>query len=40
MKLFLNPKIMTNDKETALLAILNGMYSNKHEYLITSVSLI
>lgn len=40
MKLFLSKQIETNDKETALLAILNGMYSNKHDYLLTSISLI
>jgi len=40
MKLFLDKECSTNDKETALLAILNGMYSNKYGHLSTSVSLI
>ena len=40
MKLFLSKDIKTDDKETVLLAILNGMYSTKQEYLITSIGLI
>lgn len=40
MKLFLNKQCNTDDKGTALLAILNGMYSNKYEHLSTSISLI
>ena len=40
MKLFLDKQLSTNDKETALLAILNGMYSNKHSHLSTSIGLI
>lgn len=40
MKLFLDKQLITNDKETALLAVLNGMYSNKCSHLSTSVSLI
>ena len=40
MKLFLDKQLNTNDKETAILAILNGMYSNKYNHLSTSVSLI
>ena len=40
MKLFLDKQFNTNDKETALLAILNGMYSNKYGHLSTSISLI
>ena len=41
MKLFLSKNIETNDKELALLAILNGMYCSKHDNkLTTSVSLI
>lgn len=40
MKLFLDKQISTNDKETALLAILNGMYSKKYGHLSTSISLI
>ena len=40
MKLFLDKQLNTNDRETALLAILNGMYSKKYNHLSTSVSLI
>lgn len=40
MKLFLDKQLNTNDKETALLAILNGMYSRKYDHLSTSISLI
>ena len=40
MKLFLDKQLNTNDKETSILAILNGMYSNKYNHLSTSVSLI
>ena len=40
MKLFLDKQLNTNDKETAILAILNGMYCKKYEHLSTSVSLI
>lgn len=40
MKLFLDKQLNTNDKETALLAILNGMYSKKYNHLSTSISLI
>lgn len=40
MKLFLDKQLNTNDKETALLAILNGMYSKKYDHLSTSISLI
>ncbi len=40
MKLFLDKQLKTNDKETAILAILNGMYSKKYNHLSTSVSLI
>jgi hypothetical protein len=40
MKLFLDKQLNTNDRETAILAILNGMYSKKYEHLSTSVSLI
>lgn len=40
MKLFLSKDIKTDDKETVLLATLNGMYSTKQEYLITSIGLI
>lgn len=40
MKLFLDKQLNTNDKETALLAILNGMYTKKYDHLSTSISLI
>lgn len=40
MKLFFDKQLNTNDKETALLAILNGMYSKKYDHLSTSISLI
>lgn len=40
MKLFLSKKLNADDRENALLAILNGMYSNKQDYVATSVSLI
>ena len=40
MKLFLDKQLNTNDKETAIIAILNGMYSKKYDHLSTSVSLI
>ena len=40
MKLFLDKQLNTYDKETALLAILNGMYSRKYDHLSTSISLI
>ena len=40
MKLFLDKQLNTDDKATVLLAILNGMYSNKYNHLSTSVSLI
>lgn len=40
MKLFLDKQLNTNDKETAILAILNGMYSKKYNHLSTSVCLI
>lgn len=40
MKLFLDKQLNTNDKETSILAILNGMYCKKYGHLSTSVSLI
>ena len=40
MKLFLHKQLNTNDKETSILAILNGMYCKKYGHLSTSVSLI
>ncbi len=40
MKLFLDRQLNMNDKETSILAILNGMYSKKYDHLSTSVSLI
>ena len=40
MKLFLDKQLNTSDKETAILAMLNGMYSKKYNHISTSVSLI
>lgn len=40
MKLFLDKQLNTNDKETSILAILNGMYCKKYKHLSTSISLI
>lgn len=40
MKLFLSKELYTDDKETVVLAILNGMYSKKKDYVATSISLI
>ena len=40
MKLFLSKELYTDDKETVVLAILNGMYSKKKDYIATSISLI
>lgn len=40
MKLFLDKQLNTDDKETAIMAILNGMYCKKYGHLSTSVSLI
>ena len=40
MKLFLEKKLNKNNKETAILAILNGIYSKKYNLLSTSVCLI
>lgn len=40
MQLFINKDVNIDDKETALLAILNGMYSKKYNHLATSISLI
>ena len=40
MKLFLDKQLNTGDKETAIMAILNGMYSKKYGHLSTSISLI
>lgn len=40
MKLFLNKRVVTTDKETAVWAILNGMYSKKQEQLFISTGLI
>ena len=40
MKLFLDKQLNTNDKETAIMAILNGMYCKKYGHLSTSISLI
>lgn len=40
MKLFLDKQPNTDDKETTIMAILNGMYCKKYGHLSTSVSLI
>lgn len=40
MKLFLDKQLNIDDKETAIMAILNGMYSKKYRHLSTSISLI
>lgn len=40
MKLFLDKQLNTDDKETSIIAILNGMYCKKYGHLSTSVSLI
>ena len=40
MKLFLDKQPNTDDKETTIMAILNGMYYKKYGHLSTSVSLI
>ena len=40
MKLFLDKQLNIDDKETAIMAILNGMYCNKYGHLSTSVSLM
>ncbi len=40
MKLFLEKQLNIDDRETAIMAILNGMYSKKYGHLSTSVSLI
>ena len=40
MKLFLDKQLNIDDKETAIMAILNGMYCNKYGHLSTSVSLV
>lgn len=40
MKLFLDKQLNIDDKETAIMAILNGMYCKKYGHLSTSVSLI
>lgn len=40
MKLFLDKQLNTEDKETAIMAILNGMYCKKYGHLSTSISLI
>ena len=39
-ELFLDKQLNIDDKETAIMAILNGMYCNKYGHLSTSVSLI
>lgn len=40
MKLFLDKQLNTDDKETGIMAILNGMYCKKYGHLSTSASLI
>ena len=40
MKLFLSKNINLNAKEAVVMAILNGLYSNKNENLYTSISLL
>lgn len=40
MKLFLSKEVVTTDKETAVWAVLNGMYSSKQERLLVSVAFI
>ena len=40
MKLFLDKQLNIDDKETVIMAILNGMYCKKYGHLSTSVSLI
>ena len=40
MKLFLDKQLNTDDKETTIMAILNGMYCKKYGHLSTSISLI
>ena len=40
MNLFLSKNIDLNAKETVVMAILNGLYSNKNENLYTSISLL
>ena len=40
MKLFLDKQLNTDDKETTIMAILNGMYCKKYGHLSTSINLI
>ena len=40
MKLFLDKQLNTEDKEIAIMAILNGMYCKKYGHLSTSISLM
>ena len=40
MNLFLSKNIELDDKETVVMAILNGLYSNKNENLYISISLL
>lgn len=39
-KLFITKELDMDEKETAVMAVLNGLYSNKHGQLVTSVSII
>lgn len=38
LKIFISKSIELNEKELSILAILNGLFSNKHEYLTISIS--
>ena len=40
MNLFLSKHIDLSDKETVVMAILNGLYSNKNENLYVSINLL
>ena len=40
LKIFISKEIDLDSKELAVMAALNGLYSNKHDYLITSVNTI
>ena len=40
MNLFLSKHIDLSDKETVIMAILNGLYSNKNENLYVSINLL
>ena len=40
LKLFISKSRNLDEKEVTVLAILNGMYSNKHDYLKTAINII